>query len=171
MKKTAILAVVAFASLSFATPQSLKTEANKMNAEVAHAFLRKDMDAFEKITRAHTTSDFKYVEAEKTYTFDEMVSQMKQSFATMKKITACSAKSSHFVITGDAATSQTDHYMAAIVDGPDKKQHKMVMNGLSKDTYRKENGMWKLAEMDWTNDKMTLDGKPYDMSQAPSTGH
>ncbi|HEY3782297.1 MAG TPA: nuclear transport factor 2 family protein [Fimbriimonadaceae bacterium] len=167
MKKSVILAVLALASLSFASTQSLKTEANKMNSEVAHAFMHKDMDAFEKITRAHVTSDFKHVEMGKTQTYDEMLAEMKQSFGSIKKLTSCTAVTSHVMVHGDTGTSITNHRMVGVIVGPDNKDHKMVMTGATKDTYRKEGGMWKLSEMNWTSQKMTLDGKPYN----PSMGH
>jgi Tfp pilus assembly protein PilE len=165
MKRTLLIALVAIASICVASAESLQTTVNKMNTQVAHAFMHNDLDAFEKITRAAVTSDFKHTEMGHSQTYDEMLGEMKQSFAMIKKITVARAKTSHIAIHGDNANSMTTHHMVGVIVGPDKKNHKMVMDGTTKDTYRKEDGQWKLAEMNWVKQGMTLDGKPFDASQ------
>ena len=165
MKRTLLVALVAIASITIASAETLQSTINKMNAKVAHAFMHNDMAAFEKITRPAVTSDFKHTEMGHSQTYDQMLSEMKQSFAMIKKFSSVSAKTSHIAIHGDKATSTTTHHMVGVIVGPDKKNHKMVMTGTTKDTYRKEDGKWKLAEMNWVKQGMTMDGKPFDPSQ------
>ena len=165
MKRTLLLAVAAFATISVASAQNLKATINKMNQAVCRALKNRDMALFEKITRPSVTSDFKHVEMGHSMTYDEMLAQMKQSFAMLKKVNSATAKTNKISIHGDTATSESTHHIVAVMAGPDKKNHKMVMNGLTKDVYRKEGKQWKLAEMDWVNQKMTMDGKPFNPGQ------
>lgn len=161
MKRSIFLALVAVVSICTASAQNLKSQIMKMNAQVARALQHKDMATFEKITRAAVTSDFKHTEMGHSQDYDTMLSEVKQSMAMIKKFTAVSATTKDVVVHGDKGTSTTVHRMDGVMDGPDKKTHKLVMSGTTKDVYRKEGGKWKLAEMNWVSQKMTLDGKPF----------
>lgn len=164
MKRSLLLALAFAVSISVASAENLKAKINKVNAAVARAFMHNDMAAFEKVTRDAVTSDFKHIDMGHTQNYDEMLAEMKQSLGMMK-ITACSAKTSHIKIHGKTATSVTNHRMMGKMSGPDKKNHRMAMSGTTHDKYRMEDGKWKLAEMKWSNEKMTMDGKPFDPSK------
>jgi len=141
---------------------NLKTKIAVMNKEVAASFLKNDgLKTFEKITRGAVTSDFKHIGDGQTMGYDQMLTTMKQSMA-MLKVTSCKATTSHISEKGNKATSISKHDMRATMTGPDKKNHKFHMWGTTRDTYSKEVNTWKLAIMDWSESKMTMDGKPFD---------
>lgn len=151
------------AALSFAG--SLKTEIEAMNAKVTQALMKKDLTTFEKVVRGGVTKDFKHIENGQTQSFDEMLVGMKQGMAMCKKMKQCTAKLVSLKESGNTALAITRHSMTAIIVGEDKKDHVMAFTGDSRDTYRKVGGKWKLASMEWTNMKTTMDGKPFDMSK------
>jgi len=163
MKKTLSIIVVALAVAGVASAENLRGMIRTMDKKIHHAFMTRNGDEFEKITRAGVTSDFKYTENGKTMTYDEMLAEMKQSFGMMVKMESADSKTLSLSQHGDEATARTQHRMVSIVNGPDKKTHKMVYSGVSKDGYRKEDGQWKLASMEWVSEKMTMDGKPAHM--------
>ena len=137
-----------------------------MNHKVDAALMKRDYNAFEKITRPGVTSDFKYTEAGKTENYDEMLANMKQGMTMMKKVNVAKSSIVKLAIHGKTATCDTKHHMLATMGGQDSKQHKMSFDGVSTETYRKEKGQWKLASMVWGKQKMTMDGKPFDPMKA-----
>ena len=161
MKRTLPIAICFVLTLGIASAQSLKKAIHRMNVDVTRALKNKDMAKFEKITRPNVTSDFKHIDMGKTQSYDEMLTDIKQSFGMIQKFTSASATTNKIRINGDTATSVSHHRMAGIMMGPDNKKHRMLMVGATHDTYRKEDGKWKLAVMEWFNEKMTLDGKPF----------
>ena len=166
MKRILPIIVIALAVSSLASADNLRNKIESMNRKIHNAFMKKDINAFEQITRKGITSDFKYVENGTPESYDEMVAQMKQSFNMMQKVTAANSRILKLSIHGDTADCSTTHHMMAIVGGQDKKTHKMSFDGVSNDSYRKEDGKWKLASMVWGKQKMTMDGKPFDPMKA-----
>lgn len=145
--------------------QSLRATANKMFKKVDRAFLTKNMDLFESATRPCVTDDFKYTEEGKSQGYDAMLSEMRQSFAMIKRI-----KSAHVTVLslkqhGDEATMRIRHQMTGTTIGPDHKAHTMTMSGVSTNEWRKQDGAWKMATFEWAKQQMTMDGKAFDPSQ------
>jgi hypothetical protein len=161
-----------FATVTFANADSLRHMINMMNKKVSQTFRNRDMAGFEKITRNGVTSEFKYVENGKTTDYDGMLNMMKQSFGMLKSIDVARATTSNVVQHNGTATAKSRHHLVGTMMGPDSKVHKMIMDGTSNDTFRKEDGKWKLASMSWGKAKMMMDGKPFDPSKMmpPSAG-
>lgn len=144
----------------------LRSEIETMNAKVAKLMKAKDMDGFSKLLKPKVTSDFKHVESGRSMGFDQMVTEMKQGFKMMEKITEVSTKIISLKETGNTATCKGQHVMKAVMKGTDKVPHTMSFVGVSTDVYKKVNGVWKMASMTWSDQKMLMDGKPMDMSGA-----
>jgi hypothetical protein len=103
--------------------------------------------------------------------YDQMLASMKQGLGMMKSMSKVSAKLMSLKQGKTTATAVTMHEMVGKMLGPDEKSHSMTYSGTSNDTYRKVNGKWLMAKMEWTKTKMTMDGKPFDPSQmAPPPG-
>jgi len=166
---TLVFAAVCLCTTAFAA-DSLRSEINKMDAKIAKTLKNKDVEGFKKVVKGGITDDFKYVENGKTQTFDEMVEGMRQGLAMMKKVTVCTSKTLSLKQSGNMATAMTKHTMGGTMMGQDKKMHKSVFSGVSKDVFRKENGKWKMASMTWTNQTMTVDGKKVDPSKMDMGG-
>ena len=164
MRKALPLIAITFALASLAHADNLRSTIKTFNRKVHATFVKNDMNAFEKVARATCTSDFKEVENGQSHDFDAMLAQMKQGFAMMK-INSASATTSKLMQHGDSATCQSNHHMTGSLAGPDKKKHKMVFDGVSTDTWRKEDGHWKLASMVWGKETIKMDGKKIDPSQ------
>jgi len=165
MKKALPLIVVGLVAASLVRADNLRSMIQNMNRKVCHAMMKKDMAAFEKCTRGGVTSDFKYSENGQAEDYDSMLAHMKQGLTMMKTISTVNTKLVKLTQEGNSATATTRHHMVGIIAGPDKKNHKMVFDGISTDGYRKEDGKWKLASMTWGDQKMTMDGKPFNPMQ------
>lgn len=131
-----------------------------MNTKVQAALVKRDIAAFIKVVKPRVTSDFKHVENGQTMNFDQMVETMKTSFQMMKKVTHSQAKIVTLKVKGNVGTSTETHSMTGLMTGEDKKTHTLTFSGTTTNTYRKEGGVWKLAVMKWTSQKMAMDGKP-----------
>ncbi len=156
--RTITSTLVALAVISTASAD-LKSDINTMNTAVTKAFMKKDFVAVEKAMKAGLAPGFKYVEAGKTQTFDEMFQGVKGGLGALSKITNAKAVTSNLKIKGNSATGTTTHTIEAIMV-MDKKPHKMVMVGTSKDEFKKFGKDWKMTVMTWGSQTMTLDGKP-----------
>ncbi|MBS1716783.1 MAG: hypothetical protein JSS72_03515 [Armatimonadetes bacterium] len=162
MKKTLILAIIATAAISGA--DSFKKEIAKHDSHIKAFFLKRDADGFGKYIRPFVTSDFVHSEHGQTMNFDQMMGEMKMGLGMYKKIDTVSMKYMSTSSKGNEGWATCWHKMGGTMVGADKKTHRMEFIGTTKNTYRKENGEWKLAKMEWTEDKMMLDGKPFDPS-------
>lgn len=163
--KTLAISIAALC-LAGSAAASLKSEIEAMNVQLSKAFLKRDMAMFNRITSSSVTKDFKYTEEGRTMNYEQMLAEMKMGFSNFKSITvsktvvvACSEK-------GNTGSAKSRHRMAGEMMGPDKKPHKFTYTGVSNDTFRKEGGKWKIATMNWTETKMTMDGKPFDPMKA-----
>lgn len=163
--KRVFLPVVAVTLVSLAQAEGLRSKIMEMDRKVTAALKSKDLAKFKQLVLPNITKDFKHVEYGQTMTFDEMYNQMKQSFAMIDKVKDVSVKFVSIKETGNTGKSVAKHRMVTTMKGPDKKTHVMVFEGTSNDTYVKVNGAWKMSRMEWSNNKMTMDGKPMDMSQ------
>lgn len=165
--RRAPLFLVVFALAVSAMASDLKSTIKSTNAKVCAAFMKKDMNGFETITRPMVTSDFKCIQMGQTETYDQMVSTMKPQFDMFSKVTSANAKATKIAQKGNNATVNMDHHMTMQSVGPDKKKHKWTWHGTSVDNWVKEGKEWKLAKMDWKSHTMTMDGKPFNPQAAP----
>ena len=131
-----------------------------MNSKVAKVMVKKDIDGFVKAVKGGCTSDFKYTENGRSMNFDEMVAGMRQGLAMLNKVKKADSKIVTLTEKGNSATCTTSHNMVGVIMDGNKKPHDMGFLGTSIETYRKENGKWKMASMTWKEQKMTMDGKP-----------
>ena len=158
------LAAVGFAAIS---SSDLRSEIKDMNAQMGNAMRRGDMKAITAIIKAGCTKDFSYVEAGKSSNMDQMLTNMKAGLSAMK---TTSAKASLLTLKekGSNAVATEKHEVAGIMTDKNKKTHRIVFIGTSTDTYVKVGKEWKMSKMEWTANKMTMDGKPMDPSKMGS---
>lgn len=162
LKITGFALVALFAT---AYAGSLKSEVEASSVKVTAAIKAKDFAKFEKLTRPYVTKDFVHVENGRSMTYDQMLEEMKMGIGMMGKITVCTTKVLGVKESGNEGIAKVKHVMVGTMTGPDKKTHKMAFEGMSADRYRKVNGKWKMYKMEWSEQKMTMDGKPFDPSQ------
>lgn len=163
-----MLATLALISSGLA--EDLRQVVDSQNKKIEHAFFKMNMAAFEKALRPNVTADFKYAQNGQPVGFDEIVSTVKQGFVAFAKMKSSSSKTMKLASHGDTGEAVTERKFVAILKGAEKKPHVMAFDGFTDDTFRKEDGKWKLASMTWTKSDMTLDGKPYNPSKAASDG-
>ncbi len=136
----ALLAIVAV------TPaQSLRSQIIKQNKVLDVAMKKKDFAYFTTAMKQGSTADFKYTEAGKSLSFDQMLQTMKMGLGMMSKLTAVDSKLLTLKQSGNSASGTTYRTMACQMIGPDKKMHSISFSGTTADTYRKEGGKWKMA--------------------------
>ena len=169
MRKFAFLAMLA-ATVCVANADSLKATVQAMNKKVNAAMLKLDVKAFVAATKPYGTKDFKYTENGRTMTYDEMVAMMKSGLGSLKKMNSVTSEIKKVEEKGGKGTVWTVHKSAGMMMGPDKKTHKMTMDGESMSTYVKEGKAWKIATMTWTKSDMKMDGKPFDPSKMMGGG-
>lgn len=159
--------VVAASSIAYAGDKdySLRRTITTVDAKVCKAFMKLDLAGFEKATRSVVTSDFRDIEMAKPMTYDEMLNTMKQSFGMISKMTSATMKIESVRAKGSVAKVAMVQRMRGTMVGPDKKTHKMTFTARTIDTWKKDGKSWKLAEMNWKSQKMTMDGKPFDPSK------
>lgn len=148
--------------------QGLKAQLESDMAKISAALAKKDLAAFEKLTRPHCTADYKHIENGKAMNYDEMLKTMKQGMGMMTKMRKVQTKMLTFKQNGNKAVATFAHEMVGeLPPGEDKKVHVMGFKGVSQNSYRKEGGKWKMSEMKWNSQTMMMDGKPMG---APSGG-
>lgn len=167
--KALSLSLAALCLVSVASAESLREKVEKMNKEIHAAFLKSDIAMFVRVTKPHMTADFKYFENGQTMNYDQMVAQMKAGFVPGNKVTVAKTEILSMTEKGNAGAGKSRHTMMMVSKGPDKKQHTMMFQGISTDTFRKEGGVWKMATMNMKTEKMLMDGKPMPMA-APKSG-
>lgn len=166
-----VLTVLTIAALAAGAVADLKSSTKSIYDNVSKAFMKKDVGAFEKATRGFMTKDFKCTENGKTMSYDQMVADMKVTFAQFTKVTSAKTAMVSAKETGNKANSVSTHAISATMVGPDKKSHKLVMIGTTNDTWVKTGKDWKMSSMKWVKQTMTMDGKPFDPGKPmkPST--
>jgi hypothetical protein len=149
-----------------AQADTLRSQIEAMNKTVGASMMKRDIGGFVKACKGGMTKDFKYVEAGKSESFDKMAEGVKMGFSQMAKVSVAKSKILSLTEKGNKATALTEHTMAySSVPGPDKKSHTVTMVGTSTDTYVKVGSRWMMSSMTWGSQKMTMDGKPMDMSK------
>ena len=138
---------------------SLKSEIESINKPLAAALVKRDVDGFKKIIQNHMTSDFIYTEGDTTMNFGQMIGRIRQDYSTYITVANVSTQVISVKERGATGTAVERHFMEGTVKGPDKKPHTTAYVGVSTETYRKVNGMWRMATMSVQTEKMTVDGK------------
>ena len=141
--------------------QSLRAQIEAMNKVAAKSILHKDLNAFSKAIKPTVAPDFKYMENGTSQNFDQMVDHMKQGVGMMTKVTLAQAKILKLSQKGDAGRCSTVHIIEGTMVGPDKKSHKLHVEGTSSDVYAKVGSKWLLKTMTFQNGKALMDGKPF----------
>lgn len=160
MKALAISLLVAIAVVAQA---DLRSDIASSNRQIHAAMMKKDMKALDQIFKAGMTKDFVYTENGQKQSYAQMMAGMKMGFQSLTKMTKVDTKIKSVQEKGNMGTCMSEHMMEGWTMGKDKKQHKMAFIGMAKETYRKVGGHWKMARMDWTASKMTMDGKAVPM--------
>lgn len=159
--------VLTLALLAIAVPAlagDAKTEIQAFQVKVEKALKAKDIVAFEKATRSICTKDFVHIENGRKMNYDQMLAQMKMGFGMMDKVVKVEGKMEKFTKTNDKAVVITHHHFEFMTKAPEGgKASKVVMIGKTKDTFKLVKGKWYMASMEWTEQKMTMDGKPMNM--------
>ncbi len=168
MKRYLVLvATLGLAAVALAA--GLRAEIESTNKKVREFLLKGDVAGFEKYLKPRVTSDFKYIEEGKTQNFKQMVDEMKVGMSMMK-MTKLSTKILEVKESGSTGSSKEEHSMEATQKGPDGKTQTMTMVGKVTNKFRKVNGKWLLAEMNWTYTDMKMNGKPFNPGVPPSGG-
>lgn len=159
--------VIASLTLAFVFSKSpnLKREADAHNAAICSAMKSKNLDKLEKILRACTTPDFKYVDQGQEEGFDGMWQSMKMGIGSMSMMETVTNSNSNVKVHGSMGTCITHHHMVGRQMGQDHKTHKLDFSGNSLDTFQLMNGHWMLSRMEWKNQTIKMDGKKIDPSK------
>jgi len=155
---TFAVALIGLATVT-AAPASLKSEIEALNKPIAAAFMKRDVDRFKKIVQNHMTADFIYTEGDTTMSFDQMVGRIRQGYSVYTKMTHVSIQVLSVKEHGDAGTAVESQITEGIVKGLDKKAHTTAYVGVSKETYRKVDGHWRMATMSMNTEKLIVDGR------------
>jgi ketosteroid isomerase-like protein len=166
---TFILAAIVLASVSRACFADANADAKKAIQAAANKamqyIVKEDFDSLTKMC----TADCTFTDSGQTMDVKQMVSMMKAEMAKCKDtkmastILTCSVK-------GNIATCTTHDIMSTSEQGPDKKWHKFMTDGTSKDTFTKSGNIWLMKSSITVSEKMTMDGKPYDPKAAAAAG-
>jgi hypothetical protein len=157
--------VLAVMAVCLSQAESLKSDIQAYNRAVSKAMMNKQFGKIEKMFKGGTTADFRYVEGGRKLTVDQMFEEIKAGLSSFPTVTMASAtvvRCKEHAKTGEATCLYT---MGGKMIGPDKKTHTVMSSGTSAETYVKVGGTWKMKSMVWSNNKMTMDGKPMDPSQ------
>lgn len=134
-----------------------------MEGLIQKTMMNRDAAGFAAIVKGQVTSDFKYTDTPggKPMGFDQMVAGMRAGFAAMTKVTVAEAKILNVTPKNPTttATVMMIHTMNYISTDPTtKKNHTHTFRGVSIDTYKNLNGVWKMSSMAWKSTEMTKDG-------------
>lgn len=163
------LSVLALAAALLTFGTSTARADDRADIEALYAKISAAMKAKNtKAIYALGTSDFVTKEQGVTMNAKDSAKMMEEQFKSMKKIHQCTMKASKITIKGTNAVVINDSTFDATTSGPDGKSHKMVMIGSSKDTLVKTKKGWLFKSVEMLTAKMTMDGKPYNPSGAPT---
>lgn len=167
-KSLFLVGVIGLALCANAAGQSLKASIEAGNKQIEKALLSKDIAKFEKVVRPMMTKDFVHVENGQSMNFDKMVETMKQGYGMLDKITKVKASATQIKESGKTGSCIMAHEMTGTVKGGDKKTHVLAFVGHTKNSFRKEGGKWLMSRMEWVDQKMTMDGKPFNPAPPPT---
>lgn len=134
-----------------------KAEWQKMYDMAAKLFDKKDADAL----FSHMAPDFTIVMGKRTMKGDEARTSMKTWFGMMKEL-HCKMTVSTVSSKGDTTTI-VDHFhnTGTMIDPKTHKPGKFVDTGTETATWVKVGGDWKMKRLVSSDEKMTLNGKPF----------
>jgi hypothetical protein len=170
MRRSTVILAATLGLISSALATNLREAVDGQNKKIEHAYLKMDAAAFEKALRPNVTANFKYTENGKSMGFDEMVSTVKHGFVVFAKMRSSRSKTVKLTSHGHTGEAVTGRRFVATLKCTAKKPYVMAFDGFTDETFRKEDGQWKLASMSWTKSDMTMDGKPYKPMKAAGAG-
>jgi ketosteroid isomerase-like protein len=139
-----------------------RDEIRGLYSKLQTAIKNKDL----KTIRWAATKDMKWKDASgQIRSIDQVLEQIKQQFAMTKKVTGCNFMADSVKLMGDKAVAMTSFKIMADVIGEDKKPHKLVNWGKSKDSFRRTKDGWRCYMVERISDKTTFDGKPWQPAQ------
>jgi ketosteroid isomerase-like protein len=140
-----------------------RDEIRGLYSKLQTAIKNKDL----KTIRWAATKDMKWKDTSgQVRSIDQVLEQIKQQFAMTKKVTGCNFMADSVKLMGDKAVAMASFKIMADVIGQDKKSHKLVNWGKSKDSFRRTKDGWRCYMVERLSDKTTLDGKPWPPAQA-----
>ena len=143
------------AASSVASPKD-KQQIRALYARLKNAMITKNMAAIEKME----APGFSDTEMGKTFTAAEANAQMKQHFASIKKMKHMSMQITNLNVKNKNAVAKTKYAMEAIFSGPDKKNHNLKITGTTEDNLVKTAKGWLFQSEKDTGTKALVDGKP-----------
>lgn len=143
---------------------SLRAQVETYDKAVVTAMKKRDFAKLEKVLQQGMAKDFTYVEAGKTSNFKQMFANMKMGLGMFTEITSCTATILSVKESGNTGKVVEKQVVVGKMVGEDKKVHVFEFAGKSYDTYRKENGKWKLVKMESKENTMKMDGKAIPMA-------
>ncbi len=148
-----LMAMAATSALAQQAPKDIQAFYTK----IEKAFNAEDV----KTIMACGTKDFKFKQKNGPATDAKATGEMLKAqfdapgkMKTTMKIESCK-------VTGNTATVVGTMNMAGKMPGPDGKPHEMTGWSKTKDSLVKEGGQWKIKLIDTLEEKMTMDGKPF----------
>lgn len=158
MKLVAVIAV-ALAIVSRVHCQSLRTQIDQESKKVAGIMTVKDAAALKTYLRTVVSSSFQYVEGDTTMNLDQMCGRVAQILRQLKKVTRAHASVVSLREGDREATATIRHSTEGTGLGPDHRMHVMSFDGVSRNSYVRERGTWKLSRMAWVRQTFRMDGK------------
>lgn len=139
-----------------------KSDIANLYPRMSVLMMKKDMDGVIRMG----TPDFKMKSNGRITEAKVLLGQMKQQLAmiTMK---SCSMKPESIKVKGDKAEVIANESTAMEFKLQDGIKHALSSKGRSKATLVKTPGGWKFQFVETLNEKMTLDGKPFDPTAPP----
>ncbi|HWD37501.1 MAG TPA: hypothetical protein VG944_01515 [Fimbriimonas sp.] len=159
------IAVVVAALAGSAHADGLRDSVMKKYRAVDQALMRKDGDAFDKLTAEACAPGFKETMMGQSRDHEAMAAEMKKELQGVSKVTSVTTKVNRVVMKKNKAMFYLHRTMVERAKGPDKKTHRYSGAGDCLDTWVKTSKGWKLQSIVWSNMKQTQDGKPMKMGK------
>lgn len=170
MKTQSILTLAALfvlSGLGTAARADDRQEIAALYEKLRQALLHRDAHA----ARVLETPDFTTMEMGKPVSGKQLEAEMKQEFAATKAVKQAKIKITKVTIQGKNAAVENDfHFTADIVDttgqmGAKGLTHTLSMSGTNHNTLVKTAQGWRFKTFEEGTQKMSVDGKPFDMSK------
>ena len=153
--------VLAYADEAATLTSTLQAAMDKYCA----AILKKDFKTADKIILAHFASDCKFTSQGQTLDLKGWMSMNNQQLKAMTKISKLTMKLQKFKITGNKAVGLENFAMVCTIPtGQDKKTAVLSVTSTNTTTMTKRNGKWLCTMVSSKPGKITIDGKPLNVS-------
>ena len=121
--------------------------------------MKHDADGFKKIFRGLVTSDFRFKEGDTNMGFDQLVGRIRFTYTPYIRMTHVSMQVLSVQEHGAVGSVEVRWFMERFSKRPGKKTHASTFVKMTRDTYRKVDGQWKMSKMSMWTEKETVDGK------------